>query len=291
MMTRILLAALSAAIPGTALAQTAAPPQDDIVIRGRREQDRKVVEKYVSAISVRSEDQLARFHQPVCPLVIGLPRPYSTIVEQRILAVAAAAGVPVAKKKATCSPNVIVVIAASGADLVRDIRVNRPGWVVGLSPPEIDALIAPAPARAWSVTSLRNEDGQAMYTPPSGSGPVGDPLGDKPVLRVMAASIIKQPTRQDMEASFVVIDKAATMGLTLRQIADYAAMRSLAHTRPPTPGGAIDTILSLLDGASVPPRELTATDSAYLRALYETDGGVAAVTERNRIARRIAKNK
>lgn len=289
MKAHILAAALVAAIPATVFAQATAPPQDDIVVRDRRVADRKAVETYVATISVRSESQLARFHQPVCSVVIGLPRPYSTIVEQRILADAVAAGVPVAENT-KCSPNLIVVIAASGADLVRDIRIHRPGWIEGLSSPDVEALIAPAPARAWSVTSLRNEDGRAMYTPPAGSGPASDALGDKPVLRVMSASIIKQPTRQDMEASFVVIDKPATMGLTLRQIGDYAAMRGLARTRPPAREVGVGTILSLFDGAPAP-RELTGADSAYLRALYSTDGRDAAGTERNAISRRIAKGK
>lgn len=287
MIQRLLVAGLLALVPDAAFAQTA-PRQDDIVIRDRREADRKAVETYVANISVRSDGQLARFHQPVCPLLIGLPRPYSTMIEQRIVADAVAAGAPVAKK-ARCAPNLIVVIAGSGSDLVKDIRINRPGWVDGLSPADLDALVVPGPARAWSVTSLRNEDGEGLRTPSTTAGSA--PLEGKPVLRVMSASILKQPTRQDVEAAFVVIDKAPTFGLTLRQIADYAAMRALAHTRPPAPGGSIDTILSLLDGAPTPPRELTATDAAYLRALYAADGRDAAVIERDRITRRIAKGK
>jgi hypothetical protein len=287
MTARFLLTALLAAAPAAALAQ-AATPQDDIVVRDRREVDRKAVETYVANISVRSDGQLARFHQPVCPVVIGLPRPYSTMIEKRVVADAVAAGAPVAKKS-DCAPNFIIVIAASGSDLIDDIRVNRPGWLDGLTTAQVAALAAPAPARAWSVTSLRNEDGEGLRRGADSAG--SDPLAGKPVLRVMSASIIKQPTRQDVEASFVVIDKAPTFGLTLRQIADYAVMRGLAHTRTPAPGGAIDTILSLFDGSPTTPRELTGTDAAYLRALYASDGRDAAVTERNAITRRITKGK
>jgi hypothetical protein len=274
MKMRFLFAMLCAVLSGPTLAQTATP-QDDIVVRGRREADRKAVQTYVANISVRSESQLARFHDSVCPVVVGLDRPYAAMVEQRIRSDAAAAGAPVAKK-AKCSANLIVILPDDGAALVRDIRINQSSWLGGLDPAEVDALIAPAPARAWSVASLRNEDG-------------GRQLGT--ILQVMSASILKQPTRQDIEVSFVIIDKAATMGLTLRQIADYAAMRGLAHTRPPAPGGTIDTILSLLDRAPTPPRELTDTDSAYLGALYASDGRDAAVTERNAITRRLAKGK
>ncbi|MES2095759.1 MAG: hypothetical protein V4459_03295 [Pseudomonadota bacterium] len=289
-MRRLVLAGALALAPVAAQAQTA-PDQTDIIVTGRPEADRKAAEKFVWAISVRSDNQLARFHQPVCPVVIGMPKPYSTTIEDRIRATAVAAGVAVAKK-ARCSPNLIVVIAESGSALVADIRKNRPGWLEGVASADIDALIAPGPTRAWSVTSLRNEDGRGLGVPPPGSGATGDPLGDKPMLRVMTASIIKQPTRQDMEASFVVIDQAATLGLTLRQIADYAAMRGLARTRPPGEKSDIGTILAVFDpSAANRPREMTSADTAYLAALYKSPGTEAAVNERARIARRISKGK
>ena len=281
------LIALTAPLP--AYAQTV-PDPDDIVVTGNKDSDRKAAETYVSSIAVRSESQLARFHQPVCPLVIGIPRPYSTIIEKRIAEDAAAVGVDVAKK-VRCDANLIVVIAEDGAALVKDIRAHYPGWLAGLSPADIDALSVPGPARAWSVTSLRNEDGQRMRNSPESAG--NDPLAGKPVLRVMTASILREPTRQDMEASFVVIDKAPTIGLTLRQIADYVAMRGLARTRPPGGGGAgLSTILTVLDpAATTRTRELTAADTAYLRALYRGNGTAAAVNEKGAIARRIAKGK
>jgi hypothetical protein len=286
-MKRVLIAALIAIVPTVAFGQTKVP-EDDIVVRDRREADRKAVERFVGEISVRTDTQLARFHQPVCPAVIGLPRDYAMIVEKRIVADALAAGMTI-DRKAKCAPNLIVVIAESGSALVADIRRRRSGWLEGLAPAEVDALIAPAPARAWSVTSLRNEDGRGLGKTPEEAG--ANPLAGVPTLRVMSASIIREPTRQDMEASFVVIDEAATVGLSLRQIADYAAMRGLAHTRPPAPGGAVDTILSVLDGAPSPPRSLTAADASFLRALYASQGLATAVSERNAITRRIAKGK
>ncbi|MDB5679155.1 hypothetical protein [Sphingomonas bacterium] len=287
MVARFLFSALLAIVPGTTLAQTAAG-QDDIVIHDRSLPDRKAAQTYVANISVRSDGQLARFHQPVCPSVIGLSRDYAAIVESRIRDDAAAVGAPVAKS-AKCSANLIVIVASDGATLVRDMRVNRPGWLTGLSSANVDALTVPGPARAWSITSLRNEDGEGVGAPRGATA--RDPLGAAPAFRIRSASIVRQPNRQDVEGSFVVIDQAATVGLSLRQIADYAAMRGLALTRPPAPGGTTETILSLLDVAAVRPRGLTATDTAYLRALYARDGLDGAVSERNAIARRIAKGK
>lgn len=290
MIARSLLFAVVAALGLAAARAQTVPGPDDIVVTGSKEGHRKAAEAYVASIAVRSETQLARFHQPVCPLVIGIPRPYSTMVEKRIAEDAAAAGAEVAKK-VRCDANLIVVIAEDGAALVKDIRIHYPGWLAGLSPGDIDALSIPSPARSWSVTSLRNEDGQRVRNSPESAG--SDALAGKPVLRVMTASILRQPTRQDMEASFVMIDKAPTIGLTLRQLADYAAMRGLARTRPPAgDGAALSTILTVLDPASTArARELTNADTAYLRALYRGNGTAAAVIEKNEIARRIAEGK
>lgn len=289
MKSRILLGAGLALLPPALSAQTL-PSADDITITGRKDADRKAAQAYVSAIAVRSDTQLARFHQPVCTLVVGIPVPHSTTIARRIAADAAAAGAPVSKS-AKCSPNLIVMFADDGAGVVRDIRASRPGWLGGLAPGEIDRMMEPGPVRAWSVTSLRNEDGEGLSTPPD--SPIKGALSDKPVLRVMTASILRQPSRQDVETSFVLVDKQATVGLTLRQIADYAAMRGLARTRPPAAGGkGLASVLTIFD-PSVPahPLELTNADAAYLRALYRGNGTAAAVNEKNGIARRIAKGK
>lgn len=289
---RVILSALLVAIPGIAIAQTATMP-DDIVVSAQREQARKAVATYVANISRTTGGQLARFHQPVCVSMIGgLPAEHAAIVEQRIREDAIAAGAQVAK--APCRANLIVMIAASGSDLIKDMRKHRPDWLTGLSWTDVNALIAPTPARAWSIMSLRNETGEEL-SPPSAMGNramrTRDALSDTPVLRVRSSSIVSPSTRQNMEASFVVIDRPSIVGMSLRQIADYAAMRGLGHTRPPAPGGSVDTILSLLDGSGTPPRALTASDAAFLRTLYSSDGLGEAVNERNKIARRIIDGK
>jgi hypothetical protein len=304
---RLFLSVLFVMFPAIAIAQTATTP-DDIIVKGQREQARKAAATYVTNISRTTDGQLARFHQPVCVAVIGgLPPEHVAIVEARIREVAVAAGVPVAKKK-PCTANFIVAIAFDGSALVKDMEKVRPDWLTGLSAGDIRTLTAPGPARAWTITSLRNESGE-MLSPPrmsdafvgilpqggtqlaTGGVKAGQAEIDAPALRVQSSSIVARPNRQDVEASFVVIDKTSIIGLSLRQIADYAAMRGLGHTRPPAPGGVIGTILAVLDGAGTRPPELTPADAAYLKALYASNGRRSAAVERNAIARRIADGK
>jgi hypothetical protein len=297
---RALLIASLVGVPAPTIAQSTRA--DDIVVRAKREQERKAATTYVTNVSRTTDGQLARFHQPICVSVIGgLPREHAAIVEDLIRDVATAAGIPVVRKN-PCAANFIVAIAVDGVDLVKDMEKARPDWLTGLGPEDVKALTAPGPARAWSITSLRNETGE-MISPPrmtdaiAGLLPEGRsattrksqaPLADVPVLRVRTSSIVTRPDRQDIEASFVVIDRSSINGLTLRQLAGYAAMRGLGHTRPPAPGGGVSTVLSVLDGTPNPPRALTVSDATYLKALYSSDGRRIATVERSAIARRIA---
>jgi hypothetical protein len=135
------------------------------------------------------------------------------------------------------------------------------------------------PVRAWSATSVRNEDGW-----------IARDTGDEeiaPTMRVMSASFLRLQTRQQIDGSVIVIDLDAANGRTLTELADYAAMRGLSITRPPNQTSA-DTILHLFSGDASSPRQLTSFDVGYLKALYESDGLDRSVHERGRIVERIA---
>ncbi len=88
----------------------------------------------------------------------------------------------------------------------------------------------------------------------------------------------------------MVIDADAIDGLTLIQIADYAAMRTLAITRDPK-GAAMaqDSILALFDPTqtSAKPASLSKSDAAYLHALYATSSVVSGATQRSNMAQSI----
>lgn len=85
-------------------------------------------------------------------------------------------------------------------------------------------------------------------------------------------------SRLDITALVVVIDLAAIDGLSVDQIAAYAAMRVLARTRPARSGSA-----------SPRPAGLTRFDFAYLRSLYEAGSNVPAAVKIGGIARTLRK--
>jgi len=257
--------------------QAAPAPQDTVVVTGRRALDEGQARKAVNDISVTPDLQMARYHDPVCPLVTGLPAEAGELVQDQIRDVARQVGLKTAATR--CDANLIVMVAGDGQLLFADIRRTKPEWLNGVSRRDVEAIAkGKGPVRAWSVTSLRNEDGVSLTPSKDGSAP--------PTLRVQSASILKQTTRQQLDGSVIIIDRGALNGRTLGQIAHYAAMRGLAMTRPPA-GDQVGTVLKTFDNPAAP-RSLTAFDLAYLKSLYAGDGRDTGAQDRARMAKTIA---
>ena len=275
----LLAAAAALAASASAMAQS----NSDIVVTGDQAPKPEAAKGFVNSVTRLSGGQIARFHDPVCPIVIGFPQQSAArIIERRIRLSAAAIGAAVARDE-RCEANLIVIIAESGHDIFEDIARRRPGWIDGLQPHEIKTLRdASGPVRSWAVTSIRNEDGR-------GVGIHGTDLQGA-TLQVRGSSYIKAATSQYIDGAVMVIDRSALDGKTLRQFADYAVMRGLARTRD-AQSDSVATILSLFAPGASPAASLTPADQAYLRALYAGDGRNGGIQERGRIAAEVAKER
>jgi hypothetical protein len=252
------------------------PPVPDVVVEARRVTDRKAIHRFVSEITAPKVGQIARFHEPICPKVVGIASEYGDLIRRRIIEIARKVGIPV-DQSSHCVTNFAVVLTPDVTGFIHDARKSGSGWFGGMEPAEIDGLErSTAPVRVWSTTSLRNESGRQE--------------GAEGALYTHTASLIDTVTTQYIDASFVIFNREATYGLTLRQLADYAAMRGLAQTQVPTTASGMTTILGLFETtANSHPPEMTRTDMIYLQALYKEKGFVKGIFERNRIAAELAR--
>ncbi len=281
-MTRayLVLAAISPA-PAAAQQGPAAPATtgSTVVVTGRRAPPEKEVRRLTRAVTVPQGEQIARFPDAVCPVSVGMPLDYDERVARRIRADAAAAGVRVAPPG--CRPNVTVLVVENGQAIVREIKRSRAWMFAGLDSGRVDRMLAdPGPVHAWTATEIRSRDGDRER--------IGTMREDVPELQVRDASILHLPTRQDINAAVLLIDVDAVIGKTINQIADYAAMRTLAQTRPAA--GGDDTILALFDrAAGDKPRGLTGFDAGYLRSLYAGAATDSALAKRERMTRAISR--
>jgi len=223
---------------------------------------------------------LPRFWEPVCPGVAGLQTDYAEAMIDRMRDDIARLKVPLAK--ANCSPNLVVAFAEDGKLLLADLKRDRPGIFQLVADSEQAELLADnAPVRVWNNIAMR-------WT---GAGP--------PPRDGVKASVWGQLNRNAMPESYdivgalVVFDRNAVVGMTLTQLADYATMRGLSHTRPAQGVQPMETILSLFDGDGGKPDELTDFDLGYLRSLYWSAPNASAakkLVDVQRFARKAARD-
>lgn len=274
--------------------QVASAQQQPVIVTAPPPPGKDQSQAFVHDITQPSYGQIARYHAPVCPLVVGLEPSSARVVRDRMMETVRGVGAE-ADANPRCSANLVLVVTDNGRQFVEDLRRKLPDWLAGLGPVDIGALIAEqTPARAWSVVSVRNEDGLTAEMPgyiPKFRMSRGAPWSmvgrsDVPTMRVRTASIINQPTRADIDGSVIVIDRSAALGITLAQLADYTAMRGLARTAAPKDSG-VRSILSLFDRGATRQPELTRSDIIYLQALYRSGGRADVVKERGRLARAV----
>jgi len=280
-------------VGGAAVAQSEDPhgANAEIVVTGDRDRDRSI-RGFVRGITVESDAQIARFAAPVCPASFGLPARVNAFVAGRIRQTARGAGIPVAARP--CRPNIVVLVAERGEEVLAAIRRRRPALLAGLDLSEVRRLRGMAgPVRSWQIVEQRGGDGREMEHISFiqlGNGPPVY-IGPARRLATAVASRLEQPVRQDLTLSVVIFDLDALDGMTLAQIADHAAMRTLVRTDPEAaPSGR--TILALFSdqrSGAPPAGALTGLDAAYLRAVYATDNRISGSRQRANIARSLSR--
>jgi hypothetical protein len=250
----------------------------EVVVTGTAE-TRQAIAHYVDGVTAEYQGQLATLRQPICPEAIGLPEAYNRVIEARLRQVGAQIGLQGAV--GDCDINLIVMVADSSGTLLERLRKVRPQVFLGVEWSELSEILrSNAPVRTWQSIEPRGADGSALDNVSFidlGNGPRY--VGNSFVLRGPSSisSRITSPVRQDLVSSFIVFDIDAIDGLTLTQVADYAAMRLFARTRTPAhfPGASILKMFNRASGETAV-SELTRWDIAYLRALYGTSNSRAA---------------
>lgn len=237
----------------------------------------------------------ARWLDPVCVEVQGLADVGRRAAEAKMRTVAAAAGVTLASEP--CRANVVVNFTSDGAGLAREIyRLDSRRFEPLPQRAKDMVLTGSAPVRWIYSTEIRGRNGQRLIegggagqTAPAthdGSG-AGSSLGGDKTMMHYESSIISTLTNRALTSAIVIIDTDDAMGRRLDALAAYAALVAFAEIRNPeaTPDGSI---LGMF-GSSPPPRDLTAQDAAFLRALYKMPLDREAMRHRGQLVHDISR--
>jgi hypothetical protein len=268
---------------GTIAVLPAPPPEADIVVEGVRPSPHQLRDFVRALTDVPSYGQIGRFHSPVCPVAMGLAEVQNARIVERIRQVATAAKIPVAPAK--CTPNAFLIVAPDKADAIRELNHRFPVYFSAMSDREVRKLAeAPEPAAAWQVMSLLTADGLEA------AKAVG---ADYYTVRAAnTPSRIKAASKPTFKASVVVVDVKSAAGLTLTQLADYAALRTFADVDPSRIiKVGVPTILGVLGAPDDRPLPVTLTywDLGFLKSLYATDNSYLATYQRGDMERIVKK--
>ncbi len=263
----------------------------------------RAVDSFVQARQTVSRvGRIARWRAPICVETLGLPEAMNAAISARIAKVGAAIGAP-PSAAAGCQANVEVLFTPEPQTLV-DLVARREWVLLGYHYAAQTHRITRVthPIQAWYVTGARSysNGGAALLgqisQPAVGTGQIAldDPLNQSPGGE--AGSRLGASLGSEFANVLIVVDQTKVAGQSTEAIADYVAVLAYAPVADLDSCNPLPSILDLL-GKCDPPRTpdtLTASDLAYLKALYEVNTrldvtiakGAIAEDMRTKVARR-----
>jgi hypothetical protein len=217
-------------------------------------------------------DQLARWREPACPRVIGLPDAYGDFIVNRINTVARDASAPT--NDGECAPNVTIMFTTEPQAVLDTIRRDNPEFLGAHFINQRDSLARMTrPIQSWYVTAtstqLETIIDEPMRDPPAGA----------------AGSRLTHRLQSIFVHVLIVVDQNQVAGAEIGPISDYLAMLTLTDVRQETWAcGGLVTIMELFSTCAEAPQQLTTPDRAFLQGLYTMDLEAVVSLQRGQIA-------
>ena len=259
-------------------AQSSAESGDEAIVVTGQKESRKTIQDFVGALTkIPSYQQLSRFEHSVCPAVYGLPRQQADAVANRIRLIAKTIGIVIGGDK--CAPNVLVVATSDKQAFLEELRRHRADDF-GITDSQIRNLERqPGPAAAWQVQGPpMTEDGKDLDVDPS--------MGQVVNRTIVSGSRITEPVHPQFDGAMVVVERKSLVGLTVTQLADYAAIRMLTGADPAhLANSGAPTILHVLEVpiGGTAPITMTQWDFAFLRGYYDAKRNLRTTGQRSAI--------
>jgi len=222
--------------------------------------------------------------ETICPGTTGLEGGYNEFVSARVRAVAAFVGAPVQPEELKCTPNVQIIFTPDPRSVMAAVQQ----WGARSLGVRFDHQMEKAlevsdehAIQGWYITA--GGGSSVLNRDPSLVGGI--------YLEALWARVIQRSSQvnganRGILGVVLVINTQKSAGLTVKSIADYAALASLTIIQNPD---HCDPLPSILDIASPScasrdkPAAITAGDLAFLKALYYHNTGLGKTLSRDDI--------
>ena len=239
--------------------------------------------------------QYARFRDPVCVRVLGLPPEFDAFIAKRVVEVAKQVKAPV-DPSPTCRPNVNVVFSPKPQAQLDDIAKRRDILFGFHFISETKKLATfSRPVQAYSLTRARDTLGnnilELLEQPPCVSSGMGPPCDIKgPGLVGKAGSRLGNDMSTELVHALILADANKVADEKIGAVADYVAVLALARWQGLEHCNALPTILNLMaDGceADAVAQAATPGDLGLLEGLYTVNPRESGSQQRMTIAGRM----
>lgn len=281
----LLCTALGVAAPSAAQQPRAqqAEPGQSVTVTGERPDNeaerRREATRFFDSHAVRTRiGQLARWHDPICVRVWGLPGEMNARIASRVMEIADSLGIAT-NRADLCRPNVRIGFTSAPETMI-ERAFRRNSQVIGFhyAAQRNRLLRVRQPVQAWYVTSTLSGAGSGGTTGAMAerdsiqSGAIDD--GGSRAPGGVAGSRLSAGISSGLAHVLIFADTRIVAGQEADSIAELLAFLALAQTPVAEACDASATILNLMNPACPPaqrPAALTRQDTAYLRALYRVD--------------------
>lgn len=247
-----------------------------IVVQGTRDQGRAASDYIDKVLPAGFDAAIGRFEEPLCPQIVGLPDALRDQVLGRIAEVAEAANIRINPDK--CTPNMLIVIVDDKKALIEGMRHKKEAYLYGVGSDTIKSLEnSSRPVAAWQISDVIGADGMPLRQ---------DGDGFPRLFTTLPPSRMVMTTKKRLLGGIVVLEHRGLVGVTTRQLADYAMLRlltTIGNSERPAPGSSV---LSLFNDGVAPadaPPSLTWWDLAFLKALGDTRSDIAPDSQLSQI--------
>jgi hypothetical protein len=248
----------------------------EVTIEAQRQLENRVqtfVRKITSSTRFQHES-VARWHDPLCFEVAGLPRRDAEFVLWRLTQVALSVGANVRQRDcARRRANFFVVFTPDPARTLKYLNwhpkllFGRDANIVQIN--NFLGQSTPLPVRIWHNADLIGRNGTTVKT---GVDCAGMSFGDIPVNCEAGGTRLTLQAVEGLSEAVIVFDSNRISGLSIGQLADYTAMAGLVDLDINADLAEAPTILRLFaQPQDARPTGLTDWDRAFLSATYHTD--------------------
>jgi hypothetical protein len=246
---------------------TAGNALPELTVEADREAVKESVENFARHISHRVDvdESIARWIEPLCPLVAGLPQAPADFMIERISAIAQTAGAKLDDKG--CKPNLYVIVTSQPVAFLQAWR-RRDGNLFGQAFPLLVKrfMDSTRPISVWY-----NDENVGSFDQTPSTVAVNGPSQGTGIYQgfKMKGSRTQYDTLVGIRSAIVIVDTNRTKGFEIHPIADYVAMVGLMEINQDADLGRAPSVLRLFDGSDS--TGLSPWDQSFLKALYQTD--------------------